>query len=101
VNRDPKGFLDAFAFWDVDNGVALGDPVDGRFSILATDDGGRNWKRNPVESMPPALAGEGAFATSGTCLVVQGQGNAWFGTGGGEGVEDLSLHRSRSDLDRA
>jgi photosystem II stability/assembly factor-like uncharacterized protein len=32
--------------------------------------------------MPPALNGEGAFAASGTCLVVQGQGNAWFGTGG-------------------
>jgi len=82
VNRDPKGFLDAFAFWDVDRGIALGDPVDGRFAILATDDGGRNWERNPVECMPPALPGEGAFAASGTCLVVQGQRNAWFGTGG-------------------
>ena len=32
--------------------------------------------------MPPALPGEGAFAASGTCLVVAGDGHAWFGTGG-------------------
>src|SRR5262245_10522400 len=31
--------------------------------------------------MPPALSGEGAFAASGTCLVVAGGGHAWFGTG--------------------
>jgi photosystem II stability/assembly factor-like uncharacterized protein len=32
--------------------------------------------------MPPALEGEGAFAASGTCLAMQGEQNAWFGTGG-------------------
>jgi photosystem II stability/assembly factor-like uncharacterized protein len=82
TNRDPKGFLDALAFWDRNLGIALGDPVDGRFTILTTDDGGRSWKRNPVESMPPELGGEGAFAASGTCLVAQGRSNVWFGTGG-------------------
>jgi photosystem II stability/assembly factor-like uncharacterized protein len=81
-NRDPNGFLDAFEFWDTDHGVALGDPVDGRFAILTTDDGGKNWNRTPVESMPRALPGEGAFAASGTCVAVRGQRNAWFGTGG-------------------
>jgi photosystem II stability/assembly factor-like uncharacterized protein len=83
VNRDPKGFLDAIAFWDVDHGLALGDPVDGRYVILSTDDGGKTWAKSPDAGMPEALAGEGAFAASGTCLVVQGESNAWFGTGGG------------------
>ena len=32
--------------------------------------------------MPLALKGEGAFAASGTCLIVEGERNAWFGTGG-------------------
>jgi photosystem II stability/assembly factor-like uncharacterized protein len=32
--------------------------------------------------MPPALPGEGAFAASGTCLVVAPDGRAWFGSGG-------------------
>jgi photosystem II stability/assembly factor-like uncharacterized protein len=82
VNKDPKGFLDALAFWDADHGLALGDPVDGHFVILTTDDGGKSWTPAPPEGMPPALPGEGAFAASGTCLVVQGDGHSWFGTGG-------------------
>jgi photosystem II stability/assembly factor-like uncharacterized protein len=82
VNRDPKGFLDALAFWDPNRGIAMGDPVDGRYLILTTDDGGNTWRPIPAEGMPPARPGEGAFAASGTCLVVIGDGRAWFGTGG-------------------
>jgi photosystem II stability/assembly factor-like uncharacterized protein len=82
TNQDPDGFLDAMAFWDAEHGLALGDPVGGRFVILTTEDGGRNWKPTPVEGMPPALPGERAFAASGTCLVVQGDRCAWFATGG-------------------
>jgi len=81
-NQDPKGFLDAFAFWDADHGIALGDPVEGRFAILTTDDRGKTWDRIPAEKVPPALAGEGAFAASGTCLTLQGGANVWIGTGG-------------------
>jgi photosystem II stability/assembly factor-like uncharacterized protein len=76
------GFLDAIAFWDAEHGLALGDPVEGRFTILTTEDGGKGWRQIPVQGMPPALPGEGAFAASGTCLVVQGDRNAWFATGG-------------------
>jgi photosystem II stability/assembly factor-like uncharacterized protein len=82
INRDPKGFLDAIAFRDADHGLALGDPVGGRFLILTTDDGGKTWKPTPADGMPPALPGEGAFAASGTCLIVAGDDQAWFGTGG-------------------
>ena len=83
TNPDPKGFLDALAFWDESHGLVLGDPVDGKFVILTTDDSGENWKHIAPEGMPAALPGEGAFAASGTCLVVQGTANAWFGTGAG------------------
>jgi photosystem II stability/assembly factor-like uncharacterized protein len=82
INHDPRGFLDAIAFWDADHGIAMGDPVDGRFTILTTGDGGLSWKKSLPESMPLAKNGEGAFAASGTCLVVQGDRNAWFATGG-------------------
>ena len=82
TERDPHGFLDALAFWDAEHGLALGDPVDGRFEILATADGGKTWGRVPAAGLPPALPGEGAFAASGTCLIVRGDGLAWFGTGG-------------------
>jgi photosystem II stability/assembly factor-like uncharacterized protein len=81
-NRDPRVFLDALAFWDADHGIALGDPVDGRFTILITEDGGVKWKPAPSEQMPDAKTNEGAFAASGTCLTVQGDRDVWFGTGG-------------------
>jgi len=83
INHNPQGFLDAFAFWDKHHGIALGDPVDGRFMILTSEDGGLTWNPIPKEGMPQALPEEGAFAASGTCLVVQGNQNVWFGTGGG------------------
>ncbi len=81
-NNDPRCFLDAIAFWDEAHGIAQGDPVDGRFLILTTDDGGMSWHPDPAQGLPLALDGEGAFAASGTCLVVQGDRNAWFCTGG-------------------
>ena len=84
-NSRPKAFFDAMAFWDADHGIAVSDPVDGRFLIITTTDGGATWKEMPPAGMPLALAGEGAFAASGTCIAVQGKRNAWFGTGGPEG----------------
>ncbi len=82
-NEDPRRFLDAIAFWDVDHGLALSDPVDGRFVILATDDGGKHWEEpSGPGTMPAALPNEGAFAASGTCLIINPQGHAWFATGG-------------------
>ena len=80
--QDPKGFLDAIAFWDEKHGMALGDPVKGLFQLLVTTDGGANWKPLAAKTLPPALAGEGAFAASGTCLVTHGDSDVWFTTGG-------------------
>jgi photosystem II stability/assembly factor-like uncharacterized protein len=86
VNNNPAAFFDAMAFWDRDHGIAVSDPVDGRFLIITTADGGKSWKEIPQSGMPPALAGEGAFAASGTCIAVQGKNNVWFGTGGPAGA---------------
>jgi photosystem II stability/assembly factor-like uncharacterized protein len=83
-SRNPKAFFDAIAFWGAPSGLALGDPLDGQFTLLRTDDGGASWNSIPSLSLPPALPGEGSFAASGTCLTVQGSANAWFATGGGE-----------------
>ncbi len=65
-NRDPKGFLDAIAFWDHDHGLALGDPVDGRFVILATDDAGRIWTSSPTPGpCPPPCPARGPSPRAG------------------------------------
>jgi photosystem II stability/assembly factor-like uncharacterized protein len=83
TNPDAKGFFDALAFWDARHGMLLGDPVDGHFVVMTTDDGGEHWQRRDT---PSAVPNEGAFAASGTCLVVAGTREAWFGTGGVEGA---------------
>lgn len=85
-NERPAAFFDAMAFWDESHGVAMSDPVDGRFLVVKTSDGGRTWRETPRGGMPPALAGEGGFAASGTCIAVHGERHAWFGTGGPGGA---------------
>ena len=84
-NADASGFYDAVAFWDSRRGLAVGDPVNGRFVVLRTEDGGASWTRVDPAGLPPAREAEGAFAASGTCLAVDGNGRAWFGTGGVNG----------------
>jgi photosystem II stability/assembly factor-like uncharacterized protein len=84
VNDDPNAFYDCMDFFAGGRrGLALSDPVDGKFRIAATDDWGRSWHVLPNDGMPPAVAGEFAFAASGTCLVTSGGRDAWFGSGGG------------------
>jgi photosystem II stability/assembly factor-like uncharacterized protein len=79
TNPDPKGFWDAIAFWNPRHGIVAGDPVDGRFAILTTDDGGEHWMRRRG---PAALTNEGAFAASNSCLIVRGTEEAWLASGG-------------------
>lgn len=80
ANTVEKGFWDAMAFWDARHGVLFGDPVDGAFQVYVTEDGGATWKASPAKGLE-ALAGEGAFAASGSCLSVAGKQDAWFVTG--------------------
>lgn len=75
-------FLDAIRFWDASHGIAMSDPVDGRFLVLTTSDGGDTWQEIPAEHIPPALAGEGGFAASGSCLAVWGASHVWIASGG-------------------
>lgn len=91
-NSDPAAFFDAIAFWDEKNGIALGDPVKGQFQLIVTADGGAHWKPLAPKRLPAALPGEGAFAASGTCLVVGGEKDAWFVTGG---AKTARVFRSR------
>jgi photosystem II stability/assembly factor-like uncharacterized protein len=84
TNTAPDGFFDGMAFWTPERGLVYGDPVDARFVVLGTADGGATWSRVPAGGMPPALEGEAGFAASGSGLAVAPGGHAWFGTGGPE-----------------
>ena len=79
-NADPDAFFDAMAFADAAHGVAVSDTVGGRFIVRRTADGGRSWIAEPATRLPPALAGEGAFAASGTNVTMAGPDRIWMGT---------------------
>lgn len=84
LNSDVDGiFFDSMVFWNEKKGILLSDPVQGRFVLFKTEDGGETWERIIPIEMPFAMPGEGAFAASNSCLAVQGTDNVWFATGAG------------------
>lgn len=88
-NPDADGFWDAIVFSETDPqaGVLLGDPVQGRFTIFRTSDGGENWRRDTDAALASNPAGEGAFAASNSALaMVPGTHDLVFGTGGAAGA---------------
>ncbi|UCE08879.1 MAG: hypothetical protein JSW07_21380 [bacterium] len=95
-SNDSKGiFFNSMAFWDAENGIAVGDPIDGYFTIIITSDSGETWSQVSSENIPPARVGEANFAASGTCITVQGKNKAWFGTGGSAARVFYSADRGR------
>jgi photosystem II stability/assembly factor-like uncharacterized protein len=80
-NDHAQAFFNGMAFWDETHGLAMSDPIDGRFRLIHTEDG-VNWKLLTPDTMPDALPGEGAYAASGTCVVTRGKAEAFFLTGG-------------------
>jgi len=79
-NEQTGFFLDSLACSSRTHCVAVSDPVDGKFLLLATDDG-EHWKELPRDKMPAALPQEGVFAASGSEIAFCGE-DILFGTGG-------------------
>jgi photosystem II stability/assembly factor-like uncharacterized protein len=73
-------FLDALVCDVETHCMALSDPVDGKFVVLASTDG-EHWTELPREKMPGAIPKEGAFAASNSSLCLDGK-DVHFGTGG-------------------
>ena len=80
-NPDPDGFWDALAF-RAKTGVILGDPVNGRFVIYRSVDGGQHWKRDESAGLAADPQKAGAFAASNSSLVILPDSTVLFGTGG-------------------
>jgi photosystem II stability/assembly factor-like uncharacterized protein len=97
TNRDPRAFYDCMAMWPGGRrGLAVSDPVAGRFRILRTVDGGATWRRDDPRGMPRAVDGEFAFAASGTCLVTTGWRDAYLASGGAASRIFHSANRGRT-----
>lgn len=96
----PEIFLDAMAFWTDQEGIAFGDPIDGKVVILRTHDGGRTWAELSPDKQPASLAGEGGFAASGTCLCLVGKQTVLIGLGGARQQNDPPEARILVSTDR-
>lgn len=81
-NKTKGMFLDAMEFWNDHSGIVIGDPIDGRFFITRTFDGGNTWQDIPFSNRPVADSGEACFAASGTNVRVRDKDEAVFVSGG-------------------
>ncbi|KGN34121.1 oxidoreductase [Knoellia sinensis KCTC 19936] len=80
-NTEPTAFYNCLDFYPGGKrGLAVSDPVDGKFRVASTEDGGRSWSVLPDAGMPDST-GEFNFSASGDCLTISGR-DAWFGSGG-------------------
>ena len=75
-------FFDGIAFRNAREGIAIGDPINGKFTIIRTKDSGNTWQPDPVITLPAAKEGEAIFAASGTSVRIMPGGKACFVTGG-------------------
>ena len=81
-NKAKGMFLDAMEFWNIQSGIVLGDPINGKFFIARTFNGGDTWRTIPEKNYPVADSGEACFAASGTNIRKLGNDAACFVTGG-------------------
>ena len=83
VYRDdaPNVFHNAIAFWNENDGLVIGDPMEGCLSMLLTNDGGRSWQKIPCDRLPATEEGEAGFAASNTNIATHGD-QGWIVSGG-------------------
>jgi photosystem II stability/assembly factor-like uncharacterized protein len=90
VNEEPSAFYDCMAFENTKHGLALSDPVDGKFRLIETWNGGSTWAIIDSSGLPLALEGEFGFAASGTCI--EAAAGRWYIASGG--VDPGRVYRS-------
>lgn len=81
-NTDSAIFLDGMDFWDEQNGLVFGDPINNKMQLLRTKDGGLSWQNISNNLNKELKVGEAGFAASGTSIQTLGKGKVWIATGG-------------------
>lgn len=82
TNQQAEAFFDGIDFWNKNEGIIYGDPIEGRMLLLRTRDGGQNWQELPPSSRPALSKGEASFAASGTAIQCLGKQKLVIATGG-------------------
>lgn len=78
---EERVFYDSMKFWNDEEGIAMGDPMGGCFSIIKTYDGGKTWGKLQCTELPDFVEGEAAFAASNSNIKIMGD-DVWMVTGG-------------------
>ena len=74
-------FYDSMKFWNDQEGIAFGDPIEDCLSIIKTIDGGQTWTKSKCTRLPKFIIGEAAFAASNSNISIYTD-NVWLVTGG-------------------
>lgn len=96
TNPLEAGFFNGMAFWDRENAVVVGDPIDGKLFLLMTTDGGGTWGPLTGSQVPSVLEGEYGFAASGTNIATSGENGLAVVSGGPVARVFQTLDRGRS-----
>ena len=81
AENNEKAFYDSMHFWNNNEGIAIGDPIENCLSIVITRNGGKTWAKIPCINLPTIIEGETAFAASNTNISIKGN-NTWIVSGG-------------------
>jgi photosystem II stability/assembly factor-like uncharacterized protein len=79
--KHEKVFYDSMQFWNDQEGIAFGDPIENCLCIIITRDGGETWNKLECKNLPKVFDGEAAFAASNTNIIIKGN-NTWLVSGG-------------------
>lgn len=79
--KNEKVFYDSMQFWNDNEGIAFGDPIENCLCMIITRDGGETWNKIPCSKLPVVAQGEAAFAASNTNIIIKGT-DTWLVSGG-------------------
>lgn len=81
TERGDKVFYNSMKFWNDQEGIAMGDPLEECLSVIITRDGGNHWNKLSCEPLPETVSGEAGFAASNSNIALY-QDHVWIATGG-------------------
>ena len=78
---NPEAFFVGMDFYNSNDGILFGDPIDNIWYVATTSDGGMSWDTLPKIQLPESDSGEYAFAASNSNFKIIGD-HFWFASGG-------------------
>ncbi|WP_069660366.1 WD40/YVTN/BNR-like repeat-containing protein [Arcticibacter eurypsychrophilus] len=95
-NDSKEIFLDGISFYNDQQGLVYGDPIEGKMQLLKTEDGGKHWMNISENLNIPLEQGEASFAASNTGIKTQNNGKTWIITGGSKSRVYYSSDQGKS-----